>query len=191
MEDAAPGGLRSVEEFVNTRSAEMGTDDVADPAALAQWLAQRGLVPADTRLTAAEHGRALRCREGLRALIAVNAGIVPDTGAGADEAVDPDALVDLAAAASELALVLDVTARPPGLVPRSAKPLDRVLAGFLVTIAEAVAAGTWLRFKVCRQPYCRWAYYDHSRNRSRAWCDMATCGNRAKAHAFRQREHRR
>lgn len=188
MEDAAPGPLRWVEEFVNSRSAEMRTDDVADPAALAGWLAERDLAPEGIRVTAGEHRRALRFREGLRALIAVNTGIVPETDPVADEALDLSALADLAATAGELALVVSVAPVPPALVARTTKPLDRALAGFLAAAVEAVAAGTWSRLKICRQPYCRWAYYDHSRNRSRAWCDMATCGNRAKARAFRARE---
>jgi len=28
---------------------------------------------------------------------------------------------------------------------------------------------------------CTWLFLDRSRNRSRRWCSMATCGNRAKA----------
>ncbi len=35
------------------------------------------------------------------------------------------------------------------------------------------------RLKICGQ--CGWLFIDRSRNRSRAWCDMAVCGNRAKA----------
>ncbi len=35
------------------------------------------------------------------------------------------------------------------------------------------------RIKIC--PNCHWLYLDESRNRSRRWCDMAVCGNRAKA----------
>lgn len=35
------------------------------------------------------------------------------------------------------------------------------------------------RLKIC--PNCGWLFLDRSRNRSRAWCDMAVCGNRAKA----------
>ena len=35
------------------------------------------------------------------------------------------------------------------------------------------------RLKIC--PNCHWLFLDRSRNRSRAWCDMAVCGNRAKA----------
>jgi predicted RNA-binding Zn ribbon-like protein len=56
-------------------------------------------------------------------------------------------------------------------------------------VAEAVlrlqAADGWRRVKVC--PGCGRAFVDRSRNRSRHWCDMATCGSRAKMRALRQR----
>ena len=44
------------------------------------------------------------------------------------------------------------------------------------------------RLKIC--PNCHWLFLDRSRNRSRAWCDMAVCGNRVKAsrHYHRNRE---
>jgi predicted RNA-binding Zn ribbon-like protein len=47
------------------------------------------------------------------------------------------------------------------------------------------------RLKIC--PNCHWLFLDRSRNRSRAWCDMAVCGNRAKAsrHYHRNREEKR
>lgn len=35
------------------------------------------------------------------------------------------------------------------------------------------------RLKICGS--CGWLFVDRSRNRSRAWCDMAVCGNRVKA----------
>jgi predicted RNA-binding Zn ribbon-like protein len=35
------------------------------------------------------------------------------------------------------------------------------------------------RLKIC--PNCEWLFIDRSRNRSRNWCDMTVCGNRAKA----------
>jgi predicted RNA-binding Zn ribbon-like protein len=35
------------------------------------------------------------------------------------------------------------------------------------------------RLKIC--PNCEWLFIDKSRNRSRNWCDMTVCGNRAKA----------
>lgn len=38
---------------------------------------------------------------------------------------------------------------------------------------------TLARIKIC--PNCGWLFVDRSRNASRLWCDMAVCGNRAKA----------
>ena len=35
------------------------------------------------------------------------------------------------------------------------------------------------RLKICGN--CGWLFIDRSKNRSRAWCDMSVCGNRAKA----------
>jgi predicted RNA-binding Zn ribbon-like protein len=40
--------------------------------------------------------------------------------------------------------------------------------------------------KVC--PSCRWLYLDNSKNKSRQWCDMKVCGNRAKVRAFYTRQ---
>ena len=37
------------------------------------------------------------------------------------------------------------------------------------------------RVRECAGPGCGWLFLDTSRNHSRHWCDMADCGNRAKA----------
>jgi predicted RNA-binding Zn ribbon-like protein len=42
--------------------------------------------------------------------------------------------------------------------------------------------------KICPAADCRWAFFDHSRNRSRTWCSMRVCGNREKARAWRERQ---
>jgi predicted RNA-binding Zn ribbon-like protein len=44
------------------------------------------------------------------------------------------------------------------------------------------------RIRVC--PNCDWLFVDRSKNGSRRWCDMAVCGNRAKAktHYHRQKQ---
>jgi len=43
------------------------------------------------------------------------------------------------------------------------------------------------RIKTCRARDCGWKFVDHSRNRSRRWCDMAVCGNLAKTRQYRAR----
>ena len=42
------------------------------------------------------------------------------------------------------------------------------------------------RLKIC--PNCEWLFIDKSKNRSRNWCDMTVCGNRAKARLHYQRK---
>ena len=37
------------------------------------------------------------------------------------------------------------------------------------------------RVKDCGDPTCRWLFLDLSKNHTRRWCDMKTCGNRMKA----------
>ena len=66
-----------------------------------------------------------------------------------------------------------------------------MLARLLAIIARAEADGTWARMKACPADNCREAFYDHSRNRSRTWCEMSICGNRAKARTYRRRTARR
>jgi predicted RNA-binding Zn ribbon-like protein len=61
------------------------------------------------------------------------------------------------------------------------------LARLAAAIMDAVAAGTWPRLKVCQEGTCRWAFLDTSKNRSRSWCSMRTCGNRTKTRAYRAR----
>jgi predicted RNA-binding Zn ribbon-like protein len=44
------------------------------------------------------------------------------------------------------------------------------------------------RLKIC--PNCEWLFVDKSKNRSRSWCDMTVCGNRAKARLHYQKKKR-
>lgn len=42
------------------------------------------------------------------------------------------------------------------------------------------------RLKQCPPDDCRWLFLDQTKNKSRRWCEMATCGNRAKARKHRK-----
>jgi len=43
------------------------------------------------------------------------------------------------------------------------------------------------RIKQCHGNHCGWLFFDNTKNKSRQWCDMSVCGNRAKARALRAR----
>jgi predicted RNA-binding Zn ribbon-like protein len=46
------------------------------------------------------------------------------------------------------------------------------------------------RVRECAGDPCGWVFLDMSKNASRRWCDMADCGNRAKARRYRERKKR-
>ena len=43
------------------------------------------------------------------------------------------------------------------------------------------------RIHKCESPTCDWLFIDTSRNHTRRWCDMKSCGNRAKARRYYER----
>lgn len=53
--------------------------------------------------------------------------------------------------------------------------------------AELLELGDAGRLKVCPGETCGWLFIDTSKNRSRHWCSMRTCGNAAKVRRFRER----
>jgi predicted RNA-binding Zn ribbon-like protein len=56
---------------------------------------------------------------------------------------------------------------------------------------DAMTDGTWDRLSRCHNDSCRWAFIDESKNHSRRWCDMNTCGTQAKSRAYRARQRAR
>ncbi len=65
--------------------------------------------------------------------------------------------------------------------------LDRMLWPILWSAAELLTAGELDRVRECADDNCGWLFMDMSRNRSRRWCSMESCGNRAKARRYHQR----
>jgi predicted RNA-binding Zn ribbon-like protein len=78
---------------------------------------------------------------------------------------------------------LDAEGRPALRAPDALGQIAAAAVGL-------VDAGRWDRLKICPADDCRWAFFDRSKNRSRHWCSMEDCGNRAKSRAFRQRVRR-
>jgi hypothetical protein len=69
----------------------------------------------------------------------------------------------------------------------SAKRGWPALAGaLLLSLRELSQADRPL--KRCQNPACRWLFIDRSKNRTRQWCEMGVCGNRAKAARFKRRQ---
>jgi predicted RNA-binding Zn ribbon-like protein len=65
--------------------------------------------------------------------------------------------------------------------------LDRVLWPVVRSAADLLTSGDVGRLRECAAPDCTWLFVDHSRGKRRRWCDMSTCGNRAKARRYYER----
>ena len=66
-------------------------------------------------------------------------------------------------------------------------PIDDALARLADPLVVELTAGHPERIRICDNDRCRWVFYDTSRTGRRRWCDMTTCGNRAKAARHRAR----
>jgi len=64
-----------------------------------------------------------------------------------------------------------------------------VLAPVVESAAALLTSPDLSRVRECESETCGWLFIDRSRNRSRRWCDMTVCGNRAKVRRHYQRTH--
>lgn len=146
--------------FLNTLDIDTGSDSLSTVDGWTSWLSAQGLSGCFGPQDPVALERARELRGDLRALAS---GEQHPQGRHVDiqVALTADGRVELSA--------------PTG-------------AGFLAAAAAKVAIeGRIDRVKICPADDCQWAFYDTSRNRSRQWCSMKVCGNRAKARAHRER----
>lgn len=174
----APRTLRTLQQFINTYNIErehigLRTDEFVSPADLRRWLAERGLLRGDARVRAPELAQALEVREAFRHVALAHNGMPPD----------PRAVSVLNRLARKAHLVIRVRRDGTMQIDAHAAGVVGALGRLLAAALTAQIDGTWDRLKACRR--CRWAFYDHSRNRSGRWCVMSICGNRVKARTYR------
>jgi predicted RNA-binding Zn ribbon-like protein len=62
-----------------------------------------------------------------------------------------------------------------------------ILGPITLSALELLLDADLSRIKQCHGNHCGWLFYDSTKNKSRQWCDMSVCGNRAKASALRAR----
>lgn len=174
--DAAPGRLDLLRRFVNTLELPDGPDALASPESASEWCRNEGLP-----LVANQHDcdRLRAFREALRNALFANNG----------EFDVAQAWKNLEPFAHGTSVEIAIEGGVPVLRP-AGSGAAATIAALLAIVYDAVSDGTWQRLRACRKDTCRFAYYDHSKNASRAWCSMTTCGNREKAQRRRQRERR-
>ena len=174
---AAPGQLGLVQSFLNTADLESGADVLAQPAAAKAWLVEHRLASPGTDYDVEDLRRLTEMRRALHELVAANGG------AG----LQRRAVTTLNEAARRVRLGVRLHPVDGYRLVAEGVGVDRPIGELLMSVTGAMAAGNWNRLKVCANDACQRAFYDASRNRSGRWCSMATCGNRMKGRAYRQR----
>jgi predicted RNA-binding Zn ribbon-like protein len=180
-------------DFINTVGwrgrPEAPEERLTSYAELAAWAGHAGALPA-----------------GAVGRLVADAGRRPDAAARvlADAIALREALARLftAPARRDLARLNDLLARAPArdaIVagaggygwrdPGAGDALERPLWPVVWDAAALLTSDRRAWVRTCDDPECAWMFVDLSRARTRRWCSMADCGNRAKArrHYARQR----
>ncbi|MGZ4292279.1 MAG: CGNR zinc finger domain-containing protein [Gaiellaceae bacterium] len=168
-----------INDFVNSRDLRPVEEAFESPKQLSEWLCERKLLDSGARVTGTDVDEARCVREALRDVLSAKNGVEVDL---------PAAMAEIDAAARRAGLELRFDPTCPRVEP-TVGGVRGAIGRILVEVYDEMVEGTWERMKACRADDCRWAFLDTSKNKSRAWCSMESCGNRAKVHAYRQRHH--
>ena len=175
--------------FINTleHSDAGDREDLPTLDSALDWLVDHGVMHSEAAGTLSGRKDTDRCLGEVIALRAALREVVDGAVAGRPPAADAMAIVN---GALESAPPLELVATSDGVVLRhrhGADPLVEALASVAEPVAQALADGRPDRLRICSNDSCRWVFYDTSPTGRRRWCDMSTCGNRAKAARHRAR----
>lgn len=183
-------------DFVNTDTAARGTDALSDFDRFASWLEAAQVLDVERAGTMQRRalqqpagalavlGDARRVRAVLRALA--------ERGSATTDA-RAEALGEINRVLGRSAGTRRVELRDDGSFARAFVAVGDAFAGLLIPIVESAAdaliLGELERVRRCADPRCGRVFQDETKNGRRRWCDMATCGNRAKAARHRMKLH--
>lgn len=175
-------------EFANTLHLHDGLpDDIGDAASLRAWLAARGLIRETRALEAVD--QALPAFHELRALVhAVTQGLVEE---GAPSATQVRRMNDVLRDGLHYHQLRTGEGGSRFAVGQVGDELAQARAAIAGSLAHYIADHDIGRLRICANDECSWRFVDRSPAGRRRWCDMRTCGNRAKVARHRARARQR
>jgi predicted RNA-binding Zn ribbon-like protein len=172
-------------DFMNTLELDEGSlvDRLQTAADATRWLVDRGLIHAGA---AAPHEAAAleRIRSVREALREVAHAVAEHRAADAAAIAEVNRAIQ---ARERVELVAESDGVSVGH-SHVGDPLDDALARLADPLVHEISTGNADRVRICANDTCQWVFFDESRAARRRWCDMATCGNRAKAARHRARK---
>lgn len=164
---------------VSWRGTDRETDHLKTAADIVAWAKEAGLVDHNYDVTAGEGEILVKRTLALRSAIG-NAGAAIAQGVNAP-ASDLNVIRDLAAGAL---LAAEVSGVPATFTFRG---IDKIVGAIAWSALDLLRGDELSRLKQCPPDDCQWLFIDRTKNASRRWCDMGTCGNRAKKQVHRKR----
>ncbi|CAN5913602.1 ABATE domain-containing protein [soil metagenome] len=184
-------------DFVNSDTITQGHDALVDFEHFVRWLESAGLL--DGERAATMRRRAHQQPAGALAVLADARRVrsvlrtLAERGVALHE-VRTEALTEINRVLGRSAGTRRLERQGDGTFARSFVPVGDAFAGLLIPMVEsasdALILGELTRVRRCADPRCGRVFQDETRNGRRRWCDMATCGNRAKAARHRMKLHR-
>lgn len=186
--------LEDTFDFLNTDDTENGfpLERLATLDSALTWFVERGVIHlegADRQRTVAEADPASAVRD-LARVHAVRGALREVAEAVAEHRAPRDGALDTVNRALHARQVIELLPAPDGVSVdhrHVGDPIDDALARLADPLVAELTSGHPERIRICDSHTCSWLFYDTSPTRRRRWCDMSTCGNRAKAARHRAR----
>lgn len=185
-------------DFTNTISRRKASppagEKLLDYGRLVSWAHQARLLESSNaaRLRAAAKKTPRAAAAALKRAVAVREAIYAVLSSVAAGARPPREAVDALNAAMPASLAaLRILPQRQGFAWRFESAdgdLAPMLAPVVRAAAELLTSQGLGRVRECGSDTCSWLFLDRSKNGTRRWCDMKSCGNRAKARRYYQRE---
>jgi predicted RNA-binding Zn ribbon-like protein len=184
-------------DFVNTDDARLGTrlDTIASFEHFVEWLAVAGVVDAERaaalqrRAREQPSGAAAALVEARRMRAALRGLAEQGRGDGGLKARD-NALAEINRILGRSVGTRRVETTDAGGYARSFVSVGDAFGGLVIPVVESavdsLVNGELARVRICADRRCPRVFVDLTRSHTRRWCDMATCGNRAKAARVRK-----
>jgi len=186
--------LEDTFDFLNTDDLENGFPVERLPSldAALSWFVDRGVIHLEgaNRARAQAAARDPLMARDLARIRAVRSALREVAHAVAEHRAPNAGSLDTINRALHARQVIELVPAPDGVSVdhrHVGDPVDDALARLADPLVTELTDGRPERIKVCASDTCEWIFYDASRTSRRRWCDMATCGNRAKAARHRAR----
>jgi predicted RNA-binding Zn ribbon-like protein len=184
--------LETAFDFLNTLELEDGAlvERLTSLDAAADWLAGHGVVGDSATITSLAERETTRGRT-LARIVSTRTALRDVAHAVAHREAPDRRAIDEVNRALRSRERVELVAAPDGVRlghSHVGDVVDDALARIAEPIVREVGGGHDDRFRICANDTCRWIFFDESRSGQRRWCDMATCGNRAKAQRHRARQ---